>query len=134
MKKHFMNARALVPTLALLAGCSTLAADLTAAKDSWQDERYETVVAQWGAPARSTVLADGRDSHTWMSSAGAGGSWFPTLGVYGGSGIGLGTGVAFGQSGVDYTRCERTLIFSNGRVVEQSWLGQWRYCSAFRRN
>jgi hypothetical protein len=129
-----MNARSLALVLLLLEGCATLGVDLTAAKDSWQGERYETVVARWGAPARSTVLADGRDSHTWSSIAGAGGSWFPTIGVSSGSGMGMGAGVTSGQNGMEPVRCERTLIFSEGRVVEQSWLGQWRYCSSFRRN
>ena len=127
-----MFVRALL--LVLLAGCVTQPVDLNATKDSWQDARYESVVAQWGAPARSTVLPDGRDSHTWVSESVSGGTWYPSIGVFGGSrGVGVGTGVVMGQSGGEIVRCERTFIFRDGQVNEQSWQGQSRYCNTMRR-
>jgi len=127
-----MKAGAMV--VVLLAGCTTLKTDLDAAQDSWYGARYEAVVSQWGAPTRSTVLADGRNAHTWVSVSAE--SWYPSISVFGGSvvGVGVGTGVLLGQSGGEPARCERTLVFNDGQVVEQSWLGQWRYCSTFRRN
>jgi hypothetical protein len=128
-----MNARALM--LVLLGGCATQTVDLNATRDSWYGARYEVVVTQWGEPARNTTLADGSDARTWVSEAvSGGGSWFPMLGIFGGSrGVGTGAGISLGQSGGDYTRCERTLIFRDGQVVDQSWQGQSRYCSTFRR-
>ncbi len=112
--------------------------DYSATRNSWQGARYETVVAQWGAPARSTVLADGRDVHTWTSETGTGGAWYPSVGVFGGSrGAGGGVGVALpgmGGAGGELLRCERTLFFRDDQVVEQSWLGNSRYCGTFRRN
>lgn len=128
-----MNARALI--LVLLAGCaSTQPADLNQARDGWYGVRYETAVLRWGVPTRSTVLPDGRDAHTWVSESYAGGGWFPSIGIFGGSGgVGVGTGVTMGQGGGELLRCERTLFFRDGRVVEQSWQGQSRYCSSFRR-
>jgi hypothetical protein len=128
-----MNARALV--LVLLAGCATPAVDYSATRNSWQGAPYEAAVTQWGAPTRSRVLADGRNTHTWVSETAAGGTWYPSVGVFGGSrGVGVGTGVILGQSGVEYVRCERTLTFREDRVVEQSWQGQSSYCNTFRRN
>ncbi len=129
-----MNARALI--VLLLAGCATPEAfDYSATRNSWQGARYEAVVAQWGAPARSTVLADGRDVRTWFSETGSGGALYPSIGVFGGSrGVGTGAGMVLGQGGGELLRCERTLYFRDGQVVEQSWLGNSRYCGTFRRN
>ena len=128
-----VNARALV--VIRLAGCATQPVDLTPTRDSWQGARYETVVAQWGAPMRSTVLPDGRDAHTWVSDSVSGGLWYPIIGVFGGSrGVGAGAGVTMGQGGGEFVRCERTFTFRDARVVEQSWQGQSNYCSNFRRN
>lgn len=128
-----MNARALL--VILLAGCATEPVDLNPTRDSWQGARYEAVVANWGAPTRSTTLADGRDVHTWVSESSAGGLWYPIIGVFGGSrGVGGGAGVTMGQGGGELVRCERTFTFRDSRVVEQSWHGQSKYCSTFRRN
>src|SRR5260370_23298854 len=57
----------IVAAAALAAGCATADPDLAAARNSWQGARYDDVVRAWGAPARSSKLADGRESHTWMS-------------------------------------------------------------------
>jgi hypothetical protein len=131
-----MYARALASVLVLLAGCATPEPfDYSAARNSWQGAPFEAVVAQWGAPARSTVLADGRDVHTWFSETGSGGALYPSFGIFGGSrGVGAGAGVMVGQGGGELLRCERTLYFRNGQVVEQSWLGNSRYCGTFGRN
>lgn len=134
-EKLRMNARALI--LVLLAGCATPAAEFNATQASWQGARYETAVAQWGVPMRSTVLPDGRDARTWVSESFSGTTWLPSLGVFGGSrgvGVGVSTGVVLGQSGGGLTRCERTLFFRDGQVVEQMWQGPSGYCSTFRRN
>ena len=119
----------------LLAGCQSIGENYAAARDSWQDASYDLVIAQWGQPSRHTVLSDGRHVYTWFSSQG-GGSSYPTIGISGGNAtatLGVGTGVTLNQGANDSTRCERTLYFSEGRVVQQSWLGPSRYCSTFIR-
>jgi hypothetical protein len=123
--------------VALLAGCaSTPTGDINTARDSWQGASYDDVVRTWGAPVRSTKLTDGRDVYTWVSeTVTSHPAFFPSLGIFGGSGgVGFGTGVTMGGSGGgELTRCERTLIFQNGRVVEQTWNGPAGYCGSFRR-
>ncbi len=113
----------IVAAAALAAGCATADPDLAAARDSWQGARYDDVVRAWGAPARSSRLADGRESHTWMSE---------DVGVIRGSGGAGGVGgILFGEAG-DPARCDRTLVFSAGQVVEQKWLGPAAYCNRFK--
>lgn len=129
-----MKARALI--VVLLGGCATTA-DIENARNSWQGARYDDVVARWGAPTRETTLADGRKASTWVAEGGYGGTP-ASVGVFGGSGGG-GVGVTIGLPGMgmgssEPQRCERTLIFKGGTVVEQTWLGQPRFCSAFSRN
>jgi hypothetical protein len=122
--------------LFLLAGCaSTPQADVTTAQSSWQGATYEDVVRSWGAPSRSTRLADGREAHTWVSETVAPrASIWPSLGIFGGSGgVGFGTGVTVGPGGGELQRCERTLIVKNGHVVDQSWQGPGDFCGSFRR-
>ena len=122
--------------LVLLAGCATPGAEVGEAKDSWSGAKYDEVVLRWGAPARNTKLSDGREVHTWVSeSSGARGSSTVGFGVGGGSGggIGIGTGIMFGSGGGESTRCERTLIFKDGRVNEQTWQGPEQYCKSFGR-
>jgi hypothetical protein len=122
--------------VALLAGCaSTTQGDVTAAQSSWQGASYEDVVRSWGAPARSTKLADGREAYTWVSETVAPrASIWPSLGIFGGSGgVGIGTGVTLGGGGGELQRCERTLIVQNGRVVDQTWQGPGDFCNSFRR-
>jgi len=121
----------------LLAGCATTGEELAQVRDSWQGATYDEVVRAWGAPARSTRLTDGSNVYTWVSEgAGTRGSVSPSIGIGVGSGggVGIGTGVIFGAAGGEPVRCERTLIFRNGRVAEQNWQGPEEYCSSFRRN
>lgn len=121
----------------LLAGCADMPpADFNAAQKSWHGVAYDTVATQWGSPTRTFVLADGRDANIWVSESVAGGAWYPSVGVFGGSrgvGVGVGAGVSMGHSGGALVRCERTLYFRNGQVVEQSWQGQAAFCNSFRR-
>lgn len=120
----------LLPAL-LLAGC----ASIESAKNSWQGAHYDDVIARWGAPSRSAALSDGRQVHTWVTDGGYGGPGPASVGVFGGSGgVGVGTSIIFGGGGaVAPQRCERTLVFRNDRVVEQTWIGDPTFCSQFRR-
>lgn len=109
-------------------------ADLESARNSWNGARYEAVVERWGPPARGTTLADGREVHTWVSEEGHGGSSAVSVGVFGGSGgAGIGAMIGLPGAGGAPRRCERTLTFRDGSVVEQTWLGHSAFCTAFRR-
>ena len=127
-------------TMVLLAGCATPVEEVNEARDSWRGARYADIVARWGVPTRSTELPDGRNAHTWVSESvsGGGGTWFPSIGVFGGSrgvGVGVGTGVAIGQGGGGVMlRCERTMFFYDAQLVDQNWYGHASYCSSFRRS
>jgi len=131
-----MKAISLILTLILLAGCASTSGDVGAARNDWFGARYDEVVSRWGTAVRSTPLSDGRLAYTWVSEGPApGGSFFPSIGIFGGSGgvgVGVGTGVAVG--GGAWARCERTLFFRDGLVVEQMWQGPAAYCSTFRRS
>ncbi len=122
--------------MVLLAGCATLGADLKEIGDSWLGAQYDEVVSRWGTPARSTMLADGRQAYTWVSEGTVSrGTWYPSIGVFGGSGgVGVGTSVMVGPGVSETARCDRTLFFKGGRVVDQTWQGSAEYCSTFRRN
>ena len=114
---------------ALLAACVT-AEDLKKTQDSWLGASYEEVLRAWGAPARSTRTADGRDWHTWVAeshptsgaSVGVGG-----MSVGRGGGIGVGIGMPIG-SPPPPERCERTLVLLDGKVVDQQWNGPRELC------
>jgi hypothetical protein len=110
---------------ALIAGCATIAPELYEVRDSWQGASYGEVVARWGAPSRGAKLPDGRDSYTWVSESAG------TRGIGGG---GIGTGVMFGSPEGESVRCERTLVFRNDRVSDQTWRGAIEYCKEFRRS
>ena len=128
--------RLMAAALIVLAGCaSNPPADVGSARSTWHGAAYDEVVASWGVPARSTRLSDGREAYTWMSETFVSrGSLWPSLGIFGGSGgVGIGTGVTMGPGGGEHQRCERTLFFQNGRVVDQTWQGPADYCSSFRR-
>ena len=120
----------------LLAGCVT-GREHTEASDSWQGATYDEVVLRWGTPVRSTKLTDGRDVYTWMSESSVSrGAVSPSIGFGVGSGgmVGIGTGVIFRSGGGEPVRCERTLIFKDARVEEQTWQGPDEYCRDFRRS
>ena len=120
----------------LLAGCATMGFDVDGAKQSWQGARYEDVVGRWGAPSRHTSFNDGRHVYTWDSEQTTStGSVSPAISIFGGTGVGLGVGIGVGggTGGYDRVRCERTMIFKDGVVSEQTWLGPSSYCSSFKR-
>ena len=122
---------------AVLGGCASLGGDLAGVRDAWQGATYEEVVTRWGTPVRSTSFNDGRMVYTWVSHGTASrGSVWPSIGIGGGSGIGVGVGVGVtaGASRDVSVSCERTLIFRNGRVTEQTWQGPVDFCSEFKRN
>jgi hypothetical protein len=112
----------------LLAGC----ASIEKAKSSWQGASYDEVIARWGAPSRSTTLADGSPVHTWVAEGGYSGGAASSIGIFGGSGgSGVGGSFIFGGGGGEPQRCERTLIFKNQRVVDQTWIGEPSLCASF---
>ena len=119
----------------LLAGCAS-SGGTVGPESGWADATYDDVVRAWGTPARSTKLTDGSSVYTWVSeSVGQRSRVSPSVGIGIGSGgsVGIGTGVMFGSSGGEPVRCERTLIFKQGRVAEQNWQGPADYCGTFRR-
>lgn len=120
----------------LIAACATTA-DIDKAKNTWQGSTYDEVVARWGVPSRQTTLSDGSQAHTWVSERGGGG--YPAaVGVFGGSGgggIGATIGLpGMGMGGGEPQRCERTLTFKGGRVVNQLWQGHAGFCSTFTKS
>ncbi len=106
------------------------------AKQAWQGASYDAVVSKWGPPARSAMLPDGRESHTWISELRRPrGVIYPSVGVGVGSGnvgVGVGIGGMGAPVGEDVQTCERTLVFEAGRVVEQTWTGNESYCATLR--
>ena len=111
---------------AALAGCAALERDLAPARDSWQGATYADVVRQWGAPARSAG-----DTHTWYSED----RRRPRSGVgiiISNDGSGAFGSLPFGAAG-ETVRCDRSLTFRDGVVVEQRWQGPADYCVTFRR-
>jgi hypothetical protein len=128
--------------LALAAGLAACATT-EKARESWAGATYDDAVRAWGAPARSGKLSDGTEVHTWVSEAGPTYRAGPSVGIgvggFGGSrgsGVGVGVGGSFpiGQGSVTPpARCERTLSFRDGRLVEQAWLGPDEICSEYSR-
>jgi hypothetical protein len=118
----------------LVAGC----ASIDKAKATWQGAHYDEVIARWGASSRSAPMVGGGQVHTWVTDGGgyAAGPGPASVGVFGGSGgFGVGTSIIFGGGGtVEPLRCERTLVFQNDRVVEQTWIGDPSFCNQFRRD
>ena len=124
---------------ALLAACAT-AHDVDVAKNSWMGATYEDVLRVWGAPARSTNTADGRYWYTWetVSAVQPGSSVGFSIGGMrmggsGAAGVGVGTSVPVGSPPAPES-CQRTLIFQNGVVVDQSWQGPPSMCADFKRH
>lgn len=134
MTGHPRTAGGLLPALlavSFLAGCATMA-DIEKAKGTWHGATYDEVVAQWGQPASQSEPVNGTQTYTWFSERGGGGS---SVGAYGGSG-GAGVGISMPLPGMGLAppgRCQRSLSFKDGRVVDQIWQGSTNYCSIFRR-
>lgn len=130
---------ALLGAAPYLSGCAAFSSGIAPIRDTWQGASYEDVVTRWGAPARSTAFKEGdaRLVHTWLSEGvSTRSSFWPTIGVSAGSGTGVGIGVGFGTGAsrdVPVT-CERTMVFLDGRVVDQTWYGPTAFCSTFRRH
>ena len=122
--------------MALLAAC----ASTEKAKESWSGATYDDFVRAWGAPQRSGKLADGAEVHTWLSEAGPTYRTGPSIGVGGfggsrGGGVGVGVSVPIGQDRpVAPARCERTLTFRDGKLVDQSWIGSDEVCTEYTRS
>jgi hypothetical protein len=119
----------------LLAGCAA-PGPAAGPESGWNGASYDDVVRAWGTPARSTKLTDGSNVYTWVSEGvGERARVSPSIGIgmSSGGGVGIGTGVTFGSGGGEPVRCERTLIFRDGRVAEQKWQGPSDYCDTFRR-
>jgi hypothetical protein len=111
--------------------------DLEQAKSSWQGATYDEMVARWGPPARSTALADGRQTHTWTSQEAPVRASGPSVGIGvfgggGGSGVGVGVGFPFGGT-INPAGCERTVTFQDGKLADQAWIGDPGYCRYFKR-
>lgn len=117
--KSAPNTRARRASLALALAASVMAgcgytpsqSELAAARQSWRGATYDEVLKAWGAPSQSSV-----DSHTWLSDDKLQGS---------GGGVG---GVVFAAA-----RCDRTLAFRDGRVVDERWSGDPAFCAQFAR-
>ncbi len=127
-------AKTLAATL-IIAGCA--ATNGGTVRDAWLGATYEEVVTRWGTPVRSTAFNDGRQVYTWHSDGVVPrSSVWPSIGVSAGSGmaVGIGVGVTAGASREVPVSCERTLIFRQGRVVEQTWQGPADFCGTFRRS
>ena len=129
----------LVVLALVAAGCATI----EEAKQSWVGATYDDAVRAWGAPQRSGKLSDGAEVHTWVSESGPAYRSGPTFGFgvggvsgggRGGVGVGVGGSVPIGQGTVEPpARCERTLTFRDGRMVEQNWIGQDSVCTEYGR-
>lgn len=99
--------------LSALGACASSPDELTAALDSWRGATYDQVVMAWGTPSQSA-----KDSHTWLSDDTVLRSTQP----------GAGPGVLFSAA-----RCDRTLAFRDGRVVDGRWAGDPSYCRQYAR-
>ena len=122
----------------MLGACATPDPEVAKARESWRGATLDEVAAVWGMPARSTKEGD-QESHTWVTedriqrSGGSGMFGGVSIGSGGRVGVGVGVGGAiFGPSG-DLARCERTLVFKEGRVVAEDWKGDDELCRRFVR-
>lgn len=125
---------------ALVAACATT----EKARESWTGASYDEVVRAWGPPGRSGKLADGTEVHTWLSEGAPTYRSGPSVGfgvggIGGGRsgssvGVGVGASIPIGQGSVTPpARCERTLSFRDGRLVEQAWIGPDEICAEYSR-
>jgi len=131
--------RSILAVAVVLTACAT-AEDMQHARDSWNGASYEEVLKAWGAPMRSTKTEDGRDWHTWTTYGGQSPGSSVGFGVgrstFGGGGIrgvGVGVGVPVGTPPAP-EQCERTLVFSGGKVVEQHWSGPPSLCADLKKH
>jgi hypothetical protein len=123
----------------MLGACATT----EKAKESWAGATYDEVVRAWGQPVRSGKLADGSEVHTWWTETGPQYRSGPSVGFGiggvsagrgSGVGVGVGTTIPVGPGTVSPpARCERTLTFRDGRMVEQSWIGPDEICAEYTR-
>ena len=124
----------------LLAACATT----EKAKETWVGATYEEAVRIWGPPMRSAKLADGAEVHTWVAEGGPTYRSGPSVGFgiggigFGGggrsTGVGVGASIPIGEgTATPPARCERTMTFRDGRLVEQNWIGPDEICSGFGR-
>lgn len=97
-----------------VAACASTNDELAAARESWRGATYDQVLMAWGTPSHSA-----KDSHTWLSD--------DSVPQAQPSGAGVG-GMLFAAA-----RCDRTLAFRDGRVVDERWTGDPAYCKRFAR-
>ena len=132
-------------TVLLLALLLTACASTEKARESWNGATYDDFVRTWGPPNATSKLADGADVYTWISETGPSYRTGPTVGFgiggfgVGGGGrsgtsVGVGASVPVGEGSVTPpARCERTLTFRGGQLVNQSWIGPDEVCSVYTR-
>jgi hypothetical protein len=124
----------LVLPFLLLAACAT---DLVEEREGWYGASFEEVRAAWGPPTSSSK-EDGADVYVWNTEvpSSSGTSVGVGVGIFrGGSvGVGVGTGVSvpIGAPPPPH-RCERKMIFRDGKVFDQIWSGDPYYCQGFKR-
>jgi hypothetical protein len=129
--------RSICLVLLVLAGCAT---DPAKVRALWYDATYDEVAARWGKPLASSKDADGSEMHLWRSEApsSSGSSVGVGFGMFGGGGgnvgigVGTGTSVPVGPAPAPLV-CERKMTFRDGRVADQEWTGDPRYCETFKR-
>ena len=96
------------------AACASTDGELAAARESWLGATHDQVLMAWGTPSHSA-----KDSHTWLSDDAV-----PRRQSSGG-----------GVGGMIYpaARCDRTLAFRDGRVVDGRWSGDPGFCQSYAR-
>lgn len=105
----------------LVAACTAMDTELSAARESWRGASYDEVVAAWGPPARKA-----RDSYTWLSE-----DQLPRAQRSGGGAGGVIFGAAPESTAAS---CERTLLIQDARVVRAGdWSGTPEFCRRFAR-
>jgi hypothetical protein len=119
-----------------LTGCATVPEEANRdqrVQNTWLGATYEDVVRRWGTPVRSTSFNDGRLVYTWYTEGivPRRDVW-PSYGIYGNRG--LGGGIDHSAYREVQVSCERTLIFKEGRVAEQTWIGVSSFCDQFGRS
>jgi hypothetical protein len=101
----FSAAARSVLAAAALCACATVD-EAAAARQSWRGATYDEVVKAWGPPSHSAA-----DSHSWVASSRAPG----------------------GAGGMLFGGCDRTVMFRDGRVVDERWSGEPQVCAGYAR-